>query len=101
MAEVSPRGAKLGTIAEIRPQDGQEVWLQGGFLGGLTMQGRFFEKFKIPMSKASHRLKPGGLHTGTENWNKLWDEFFKQNPQAGKKEILEHLEYVKRKSGIK
>lgn len=36
------------------------------------------EKFKIPLDKAVHRLKPTGVHTNAGgNWNKVWREFFK------------------------
>ena len=45
--------------------------------------------------------RPGGLHTGADNWNRMWREFFRENRNAGKKEILKQLEYMKRKFGIK
>jgi len=67
----------------------------------LKRAGLDVEKLKIPMSKAGHRLKPGGLHTGPENWNKMWREFFRENRKPSRKEILEQLEYMKRKFRIK
>ena len=63
--------------------------------------GLDIEKFKIPMSKAGHRLKPGGLHTGPENWNRMWDQFFKETKNPSKKQILNQLEYMRGRFGIK
>lgn len=59
------------------------------------------EKFKIPLDKAIHRLKPSGLHTNAGgNWNKVWREFMKANPNATKKQILNQLNNMKKQSGL-
>jgi len=52
------------------------------------------------MLQDAHRLKPDGIHTGTENWNKQWEKFFDKHPKAGKEEILDYLEVLKKKYGI-
>lgn len=62
--------------------------------------GLDIEKYKIPLEKVDHRLKPDGLHTGTNNWNKQWDDFFKQNPDAIKPEILDQLDKMKKAFGL-
>ena len=59
------------------------------------------EDFKIPLDKAKHRLKPGGIHTNDGgNWNKEWKKFRDANPSATKEEILEHLDHLRTKFGI-
>jgi hypothetical protein len=54
--------------------------------------GLDIEKYKMPLDKADHRLKPNGLHTGTNNWNKQWDDFFEQYPDAKQNQILNQLD---------
>lgn len=49
------------------------------------------EDYTIYLQKAEHRLKPDGIHTGTENWNKVWKQFKNDNPYATKEQILEQL----------
>ena len=63
--------------------------------------GLDIEKFKIPMSKAGHRLKPGGLHTGPDDWNKMWGDFFNTYKNPTRKQVLNQLEYMKGRFGIK
>jgi RHS repeat-associated protein len=63
--------------------------------------GLDIEKFKIPLDKAKHRLKPDGVHTkGGGNWNKRWEEFFDKYPNANKKQILEFLDKLRLEFGI-
>jgi hypothetical protein len=47
-------------------------------------------------------LKPGGLHTGkgAENWNGAWKEFFRQNPNPSKQEILDQLAKMREDFGL-
>ena len=65
-----------------------------------TRAGLDIEKFKIPLDTATHRLKPNGVHTGTENWNKIWNEFIEANPNATKQEILDQLAKMRQEFGI-
>jgi len=58
------------------------------------------ERFTINLSKAEHRLKPDGLHTGSDNWNANWKEFFQLNPTANRQQILQQLVSMKNKFGI-
>ena len=63
--------------------------------------GLDIEDYKIPLDKADHRLKPDGLHTGENNWNKQWSDFFRDNPDATKPEILNQLDKMQKTSGLK
>ena len=63
--------------------------------------GLDIEAHKIPLDKADHRLLPDGLHTGSNNWNKQWDTFFKANPSASKTQILNQLEKMQIEFGLK
>jgi len=36
------------------------------------------DTYILRVPKEKHRLKPGGLHTGPEHWNKWWKEFWEQ-----------------------
>jgi len=38
-----------------------------------------------------HRLKPGGLHTGPDHWNKQWDRYIAQEEEPTKERAIEHL----------
>jgi len=53
------------------------------------------EDFKIPITKAQHRLKAyGGIHTGPNNWNKMWQKFLEKNPT--KEEMIQYIEVLKK-----
>jgi hypothetical protein len=52
------------------------------------------------LTKADHRLKPGGIHTGKKNWNAEWKRCIDEHGDATKDEILEHLEEMKKDFGI-
>ena len=62
--------------------------------------GLDIEEYKIPMDEASHRLRPGGLHTGSDNWNKQWEVFFEEFPDAEKAQILAQLNKMKTYHGL-
>jgi hypothetical protein len=63
--------------------------------------GLDIEKYKIPLDKALHRLKPNGIHTkGGGNWNAVWDQFFKAYPNANKGQILDQLGKMRKMFGI-
>ncbi len=57
-------------------------------------------EFIVELPRDLHRLKPYGLHTGLENWNKMWLEFFIKNPNATKEKILQHLDWMMRRYGL-
>ena len=43
----------------------------------LKNAGLDIEKFKIPLTTGAHRLKAfNGIHTGPNNWNAVWKQFF-------------------------
>jgi len=55
--------------------------------------GLDIEKYTIYITQADHRLAPNGLHTGSNNWNKVWDDFIKkQDGKATADEILQQLQ---------
>ncbi len=58
-------------------------------------------EFVVELPRDVHRLKPNGLHTGPENWNKLWGDFFIENPNAGREAILAHLDWMMRRFGLR
>lgn len=55
------------------------------------------ENFTIKIPVERHRLLPDGVHTGTDNWNKLWREFFRDNPNASARQILQQLDKMDRR----
>lgn len=63
--------------------------------------GLDIEKYTIPLDKAKHRLKSGnGVHTGSDNWNKMWRNFQRANPRANKDKILKQLDFMRKSFGI-
>lgn len=58
--------------------------------------GLDIEKYKMPLTRAAHRLKPYGLHTGSENWNKVWRDFMRENPEATRNQIRDQLKTMMR-----
>ena len=52
------------------------------------------------LSPCPFRLKPDGVHVGSENWNKIWRDFKEANPNATSKEILDQLNKMRQKFGI-
>jgi hypothetical protein len=63
--------------------------------------GLDIEDFKIPLAKAKHRLKPNGVHTKQGgNWNERWREFKNNYPDANDKQILKHLDELRKEFGI-
>ena len=57
--------------------------------------------YTVELPRDVHRLKPNGLHTGPDNWNALWRRFFEANPNASSVKILEHLEWMKGRFGLR
>ena len=62
--------------------------------------GLKIDDYTIYIDKASHRLKPGGLHAGQENWNKQWREFFAEVPKPTREQVLEQLDKMKKEFGL-
>ena len=58
--------------------------------------GLDIENYTISMPKADHRLKPDGVHTGTDNWNSQWKDFFDNTVNATKEQILTKLDDMKK-----
>jgi hypothetical protein len=52
------------------------------------------EDYIVHMPKYLHRLLPNGLHTGPNNWNARWEEFFEEHKNPTPDEIFEHLNYM-------
>jgi hypothetical protein len=55
--------------------------------------GLDIEDYVVYLKKADHTLKPNGIHTGTgaNNWNGAWKEFFANNKNPNKFQILKQL----------
>ena len=62
--------------------------------------GLDIKDYTIPMERGAHRLKPDGLHTGSENWNKVWRDFFNEHKNPSKQEILDHLAKMRKDFGL-
>jgi hypothetical protein len=63
--------------------------------------GLDIEEFKIPLDRATHRLNPGGVHTRRGgDWNGVWDDFFRVNPNATQQEILSQMARMRQDFGI-
>jgi hypothetical protein len=63
--------------------------------------GLNIDDFIIPLDKAKHRLRPGGIHTnGGGNWNRVWREFLDANKNAEAPEILEQLAKMRKQFGL-
>jgi len=58
-------------------------------------------EFIVELPRDVHRLKPYGLHTGPDNWNRLWRDFFTENPNASPEEILQYLDWMMRRFGLR
>ena len=56
--------------------------------------------YVIDLERSRHRLKPNGLHTGTDNWNKQWRDFFDEHKNPRPEEILEYLDQLRREFGL-
>lgn len=69
------------------------------FKGYFRNAGLNIEKYIKQLSVAQHRLNPGGIHTNAGgNWNKVWKEFIKGNPE--KHAIIDQLKSMMREFGI-
>ncbi|MEW6609801.1 MAG: DUF2380 domain-containing protein [bacterium] len=72
--------------------------------------GLNIEEWTVPIAKWFHNLKPYGLHTGQNHWNKQWDEFFEKgdvdSPQIldqlknMDKQLLEQLDKIKKQPDL-
>jgi RHS repeat-associated protein len=66
--------------------------------------GLNIDDYVIDLSRARHRLKPNGIHTGPDHWNKQWQRFFDYYDSRSKapkaRDILNHLETMKRQFGL-
>lgn len=47
------------------------------------------EDYLMHMWVSEHRLKPNGLHTGSNHWNKEWKNFSAQHPNATQDQVYE------------
>ncbi len=58
-------------------------------------------QFTVKLPKGKHRLKAGnGIHTGPDNGNKRWDDFFEENPDPSREEILDNMNKLRKEFGI-
>ncbi len=62
--------------------------------------GLNIEDFVEEMPRWRHRLKPNGVHTGPNNWNKLWREFFNEVLNPSREQILDALDRFRALHGL-
>jgi hypothetical protein len=94
LVEAGAKRVSGGTRLErhhLLPREFKEYFEEGGL---------DIEDFVMPLPVDVHRLKPGGLHTGPEHWNKQWRKFILRNPEPDPSDILEHLEVMMRRFGL-
>ncbi|MGB9619006.1 MAG: DUF2380 domain-containing protein [Armatimonadota bacterium] len=70
------------------------------FAKEFAKRGLNIEDYVIELDRGRHSLKPDGIHSGLENWNKRWREFLEKYPKAKKEEILEFLQRLRDEFGI-
>ncbi len=58
-------------------------------------------EFIVELPRDIHRLKPHGLHTGPDNWNRLWKNFITDNPVPNPDRILQHLDWMMGRFGLR
>jgi hypothetical protein len=56
--------------------------------------------YEEPLPRSVHRLLDEGLHTGEDNWNELWAQFFADYPNANDEQILEFLDEIRALKGL-
>lgn len=70
------------------------------YIENFKSAGLDIEQYKMPMDRADHRLKPNGLHTGPNNWNRQWKDFFTRYPNADRGQILDQLSKMNKEFGL-
>ena len=90
MAKAGKYGGKVVQAIEKHHQLPQQ------FIKQFEKVGLDIEEYAIDLGKAAHRLKPNGLHTGTENWNKQWKQFFDKTPDYSKQDVLDQLQKMQK-----
>jgi hypothetical protein len=55
------------------------------------------ELYRMYVDKSEHRLKPDGLHTGSDNWNAVWERYILDHPNATREEFLAQLSSMMKK----
>jgi RHS repeat-associated protein len=93
-SDIAKIGAKSGIIE-------QHHLLPRQFMERFSGLGLDIEKYKSPIDKVDHRLKPDGLHIGSNSWNKQWGDFFTEYPNADKDQVLSQLDRMKELFGLK
>ena len=58
------------------------------------------EEYTVNLPRWLHRLRPNGIHTGEDNWNAAWDDFFRENPRATPREILKFKDKLIEEFGL-
>src|SRR5438552_19175925 len=61
-----------------------------GFRGFHNSPSPKVGRFACLRSRNVHRLKPDGLHTGPNNWNKQWRDFFNRYPNPTTQQIQDN-----------
>ena len=62
------------------------------FKNFFTKKNLNIEKWTMNIPDWKHTYKPDGVHTGPDNWNKVWEEWIEKNKGAKAKDVLGQLD---------
>jgi RHS repeat-associated protein len=89
-------GAAAGAASRIE----RHHQLPRAFRQQFERAGLDIERFTVDLPADAHRFKPGGLHTGPDNWNNQWKQFFRQTENPTQQQILDQLGRMRREFGL-
>jgi hypothetical protein len=71
------------------------------FVEWFDEHGIDIEAYTIALARAAHRLKPNGIHTKLGgNWNKVWQQWIEEHPNATPQAIIEQAKQMLAAVGI-
>ena len=79
-------------LHHVFPQQFAPFWNQARIL---------FNNYLIPLTAAAHRLLPNGIHTNAGgNWNKVWQQWIEEHPNATPQQIFNQAKQMLQQFGI-
>jgi hypothetical protein len=79
----------LTAFAEVRSSTMSEQFAEAGI--------KNVDDYLIPLTQRQHNSIMGkGVHTGPNNWNKQWGQFFKGTEEPSRDDVLRQLEKMRK-----